>query len=283
MHPEFDHEERVFAGLRSTLRELLPALDGVRFTHAWGGPLGIARDWHPSVTCDPGTRTGRAGGYVGDGVAATNLAGRTLADLVLGRSSALTALPWVGHRSPSWEPEPLRWLGVNAGLRLARLADAEEERTGRPSRLGRGARAPHRPRVAFTGVHEIETLVALDAALDAGAPLRGLRLQDLDLTGRAARLLRREDVEGLVVLGGRLPDDLARHLHDHGALVFPTDPHCPVDPYRATLYSPDELFAGLREVGYRPPRTPAPTGGHATRPSRTTRSSRCCGPSTTTR
>lgn len=135
VRPEFDHEERVFADLRSTLRALLPALDGVRFTHAWGGPLGIARDWHPTVTWDPGTRTGRAGGYVGDGVAATNLAGRTLTDLVLGRASALTALPWVGHRSPSWEPEPWRWLGVNAGLRLARLADAEERRTGRPSRL----------------------------------------------------------------------------------------------------------------------------------------------------
>ncbi|WP_299441796.1 FAD-binding oxidoreductase [uncultured Phycicoccus sp.] len=136
VRPEFDHDERVFAALRSTLRALFPALDGVRFTHAWGGPLGIARDWHPSVTWDPGTRTGRAGGYVGDGVAATNLAGRTLTDLVLGRSSPLTALPWVGHRSPSWEPEPLRWLGVNAGLGLARLADAEEARTGRPSRVG---------------------------------------------------------------------------------------------------------------------------------------------------
>jgi glycine/D-amino acid oxidase-like deaminating enzyme len=135
VRPEFDHEERVFAALRHTLTSMLPALSGVRFTHAWGGPLGIARDWHPSVTWDPVSRTGRAGGYVGDGVAAANLAGRTLADLVLGRSTALTALPWVGHRSPRWEPEPLRWLGVNAGLRLARLADRDEARTGRPSRL----------------------------------------------------------------------------------------------------------------------------------------------------
>ncbi len=136
VRPEFDHEERVFAALRTTLTALLPALEGVRFTHAWGGPLGIARDWHPSVTWDPATRTGRAGGYVGDGVAATNLAGRTLADLVLGRSTPVTELPWVGHRSPSWEPEPLRWLGINGSLRLARLADLEEERTGRPSRVG---------------------------------------------------------------------------------------------------------------------------------------------------
>ena len=136
VEPGFDHEEHVFDALRSTLLALLPQLGGVRFTHAWGGPLGIARDWNPSVRWDPATRTGSAGGYVGDGVAATNLAGRTLADLVLGRSSALTELPWVGHRSPRWEPEPFRWLGVNAGLRLAHLADREEARTGRPARLG---------------------------------------------------------------------------------------------------------------------------------------------------
>jgi glycine/D-amino acid oxidase-like deaminating enzyme len=136
IRPEFDHEERVFIALRATLRDLLPQLDGIRFTHAWGGPLGIARDWHPSVAWDPETRTGRAGGYVGDGVAASNLAGRTLADLVLGRGTPVTALPWVGHRSPHWEPEPLRWLGVNAGLRLADLADREERTTGAPARLG---------------------------------------------------------------------------------------------------------------------------------------------------
>lgn len=136
IRPEFDGEPAVFHALRATLLDLFPQLDGIRFTHAWGGPLGIARDWHPSVTWDPVTRTGRAGGYVGDGVAASNLAGRTLADLVRGRDTALTALPWVGHRSPRWEPEPLRWIGVNAGLRLATLADREEAATGRPARLG---------------------------------------------------------------------------------------------------------------------------------------------------
>ncbi len=135
--PAFDRDERVFETLRTTLRDLLPALDGVEFTHAWGGPLGIARDWHPSVGFDAGTGVGWAGGYVGDGVAATNLAGRTLADLLRGVRSPLTELPWVGHRSPDWEPEPLRWLGVNAGLRLATAADREERLTGRPAVLGR--------------------------------------------------------------------------------------------------------------------------------------------------
>jgi hypothetical protein len=93
------------------------------------------------VGLDRATGLAWAGGYVGDGVATTNLAGRTLRDLVLGRSSELTTLPWVDHRSPAWEPEPLRWLGINAGLRAMRLADVEERLTGRPSLIGR-AMAP---------------------------------------------------------------------------------------------------------------------------------------------
>lgn len=99
-------------------------------------------------------------------------------------------------------------------------------------------------------MREIETTAALDAALEAGTPLRGLRFQDLDLTDRADRLLARSDVEGLVVLGGRLPPALEEHLRTHGAILFPTDPHAPIDPYRATLYSPDELYAGIGGPGY---------------------------------
>ncbi|HMO10254.1 MAG TPA: FAD-binding oxidoreductase, partial [Actinotalea sp.] len=135
--PEHDSEPAVFAALEATLRRLLPQLGDVPVTHRWGGPLGIARDWHASVHLDPVTGLGAAGGYVGDGVGTANLAGRTLADLVLGRDTGLVRLPWVGHRSPAWEPEPLRWLGINAGLRAMTLADAEESLTGRPSQVAR--------------------------------------------------------------------------------------------------------------------------------------------------
>jgi len=137
----YDCDEAIFRGLRRSLTHLLPATEGARFTHAWGGPLGIARDWHPGVRYQPATGLGHAGGYVGDGVALSNLAGRTLADLVTGRNTALTRLPWVQHQSRRWEPEPFRWLGVNAGLKLAGLADHEERLTGRPARLGRALRA----------------------------------------------------------------------------------------------------------------------------------------------
>jgi glycine/D-amino acid oxidase-like deaminating enzyme len=137
IRPGYDRETRVFAMLRRTLVDMFPVLAAARFTHAWGGALGIPRDWVASVGLDRDTGTGWAGGYVGDGVATTNLAGRTMRDLVLERDTDLTRLPWVGHRSRRWEPEPLRWLGVNTGLRAMTFADTEERLTRRPSLVAR--------------------------------------------------------------------------------------------------------------------------------------------------
>ena len=131
--PAYDREPAVFAQLHRTLVELFPALAGVAITHTWGGPLGVPRDWFPSVGLDRVTGLGWGGGYVGDGVAAANLAGRTLADLICERDSELVTLPWVQHRSPRWEPEPLRWVGMTAVQRMMAGADAAETRTGRSS------------------------------------------------------------------------------------------------------------------------------------------------------
>ncbi|MCK4176878.1 NAD(P)/FAD-dependent oxidoreductase [Aciditerrimonas ferrireducens] len=133
--PRYDQDQRVHQGIHRALVELFPALAQTRVTHRWGGAVGIPRDWHSSVGYDPRTGLAWAGGYAGDGVTTTNLAGRTLADLVLRRESDLTTLCWVGHRSPDWEPEPLRFLGINAGLLAARLADRLERLSGRPSVL----------------------------------------------------------------------------------------------------------------------------------------------------
>jgi hypothetical protein len=83
---------------------------------------------------DRTTGMGWAGGYSGHGVASSNIAGRTLADLVLGRESDLTTLPWVGHRSRRWEPEPLRFLASRAIVRVLEGADRREDASGRTSR-----------------------------------------------------------------------------------------------------------------------------------------------------
>ena len=130
--------QRIHAGLRDTLTEMFPVLRGHTFTHAWGGALGIARDWWASVGLDPRTGLGWSGGYVGDGVTTANLGGRTLAALIAGRSTdPITSLPWVSHRSRSWEIEPARWLATSAAMYAMTSADAVEARTGMPSRRAR--------------------------------------------------------------------------------------------------------------------------------------------------
>jgi glycine/D-amino acid oxidase-like deaminating enzyme len=134
VRPSFDRAPAVFAELRRTLAELFPVVGDVPVTHTWGGPIGIPRDWCASVGLDRETGIGWAGGYVGDGLSTTNLAGRTLADLITGADTEITRLPWVGHHSPNWEPEPLRWLGLNAGLQVMSRADRTEAKTGRPAR-----------------------------------------------------------------------------------------------------------------------------------------------------
>jgi glycine/D-amino acid oxidase-like deaminating enzyme len=112
--------------LRARLISLFPSLAGVRVARAWHGILGVSRDWCPTVGLDPVTGLGYAGGYAGEGVAASNLAGRTLRDLVLGRDTDLTRLPWVGSPARNWEPEPLRFLGARGIYTLYRVADRRE-------------------------------------------------------------------------------------------------------------------------------------------------------------
>jgi glycine/D-amino acid oxidase-like deaminating enzyme len=132
---EYDQHSKVHPSLLGVLAELFPAVAGAKVTHTWGGPLGVARDWMASVGLDNKTGIGWAGGYVGDGVGTTNLAGRTLADLITNKETNLTKLPWVNHKSRNWEVEPLRWVGANAGLHFMTAADNSEERTGKPSKI----------------------------------------------------------------------------------------------------------------------------------------------------
>ena len=133
--PSYEHPRGVHEALHRSLVQLFPSLQDVPVSHRWGGVLGVPRDWFPSVRLDRATGFATAGGYAGDGVTLTNLAGRTLADLILERDTDLVTLPWVGRRSRDFEPEPLRYIGINAGFRLARWVDRREQDTGRPAGL----------------------------------------------------------------------------------------------------------------------------------------------------
>ena len=124
----FDPAEAEFDIVRKTLLRFFPVLEGIQFTHAWGGAMGVSRTLRPSVNYDPATGLAWAGGYFGNGVGATNLAGRTMADLILGRDTERVDTPWVNppDNHDKWEPEPIRWLGINTRRQLMQLADKAE-------------------------------------------------------------------------------------------------------------------------------------------------------------
>lgn len=137
VEPRFDLNPKVFAKLETTLRELFPSLDA-SFTHGWGGPLAMPRDHSPFVRVNYQSGMASAGGYTGDGVVLSHVAATALADLLTAPDieTAHTRLTFVQHEGRRWEFEPLRWLGINAGLGLAAWTDRVEERRGRVSRAG---------------------------------------------------------------------------------------------------------------------------------------------------
>ncbi|STZ58544.1 glycine/D-amino acid oxidase [Mycolicibacterium tokaiense] len=129
-----ERNEDVCRRLEAALRASFPVAAEAKVTHHWGGPLAVPRDWSMTVRFDRTTGVGTAGGYVGHGVGASNIAGRTLADLALGRGTELVSLPWVDHSSRRWEPEPLRYFASSAIMRTLAAADRYEDRHGRRAR-----------------------------------------------------------------------------------------------------------------------------------------------------
>jgi glycine/D-amino acid oxidase-like deaminating enzyme len=132
-----ERNAEVRARLEGSVRRHFPAAGGAAITHHWGGSLAVPRDWSMSVTCDHEAGLAWSGGYSGHGVVAANVGGRTLADLILRRSSGLTDLPWVGHRPRNWEPEPLRYLASKAIVSVLGSADRHEDASGTSARRTR--------------------------------------------------------------------------------------------------------------------------------------------------
>lgn len=127
---EYDRHQPTIGMFQDNVRKWFPRLKDVRFTHAWGGPLGAPRDFMTTMSYEPAQGVASARGYVGNGVATSNLSGRVLADLITGNKSEFTTLPCVNHRSPNWEPEPFRYLGVKYIQRAYWNIDQKAERTG---------------------------------------------------------------------------------------------------------------------------------------------------------
>ena len=132
IRPEYDRHGPTHDRLKAFVREWFPVLADVRFTHEWGGPLGMPRDWHPSMAYDPATGVATSRGYIGHGVSTTNLGGRVLTDLITGERSEITQLPLVDHHSRNWEIEPFRWIGIRYSQWAMGRLDERSARTGEP-------------------------------------------------------------------------------------------------------------------------------------------------------
>jgi len=133
--PGFDTNQRIHDKIIRSMHSVFPVSTEVAVTHRWGGPLGVPRNWQPSVNFDERSGLASLGGYVGDGVAATNLAARTLAHLIRKADHELTRLPWVNQPSRKWEIEPLRYIGINGLIKLSESMDKHERRTDKPDRI----------------------------------------------------------------------------------------------------------------------------------------------------
>jgi glycine/D-amino acid oxidase-like deaminating enzyme len=134
---ELSPPRSVVEHLRGRVRDLFGV--DAEIASAWQGVLGVSRTWRPAVGIDEARGFAWAGGYAGDGVAAANLAARTLRDLILARDTELTRLPWVGRLERKWEPEPFRYAGIHAVHKLLGAADRRELRTGKESVFARVA------------------------------------------------------------------------------------------------------------------------------------------------
>ncbi|MEY2732734.1 MAG: hypothetical protein RLZZ523_605, partial [Actinomycetota bacterium] len=135
--PEKEMTAHVHSHLRELVQQWFPALQGIAFTHAWGGAVAITRDWEPYVQFDASSGFGRLGGYAGDGVTMSFLASKILANLITANPDPVTQLHFVNRTIRKWEPEPLRYIAVNSLVKLSGVADKEEVKTTRPSVVSR--------------------------------------------------------------------------------------------------------------------------------------------------
>lgn len=135
--PRNEQDAGVFDRLCATLRQAFPAASQARITHHWGGSLAVPRDWCMRTTFDRTTGLGFVGAFGGHGVTAANISGRTMRDLILGHSTDLTSLPWVGHHTRNWEPEPIRFIASRLIAKTLDASDAYEERTAKPAKRAR--------------------------------------------------------------------------------------------------------------------------------------------------
>ncbi|HWK28307.1 MAG TPA: FAD-dependent oxidoreductase [Solirubrobacter sp.] len=128
--PRQDEHDPTFATLSQHFFHTFPQLDGVRFTHRWGGAIDTSSRFSVFFGTARGGRLAYAAGYTGLGVAATRFGARVALDLLDGRDTDATRLRYVRRKPVPFPPEPLRWAVVQYTRSRLAAADRDEGRRG---------------------------------------------------------------------------------------------------------------------------------------------------------
>jgi glycine/D-amino acid oxidase-like deaminating enzyme len=130
MRPEFDQRPATFELLARQFFATFPQLEGVRFSHAWGGAIDTSTRFFAFQRTALGGRVAYSLGYTGLGVAATRFGAQVMLDLLAGRESEATGLQAVRSRPVPFPPEPVRSAGIALTRRALARADRRAGRRG---------------------------------------------------------------------------------------------------------------------------------------------------------
>jgi len=126
-------DNRMHSALERRAKSWFPQISQAKFEYRWGGAVALTRRWQAYLNFDRASGRAEIGGYVGDGVTLSYLVAKTLATQISNLKTP--ALPFIDQKIGRWEPEPIRYLAVNAGFKATVMADFEEKITNRPSLL----------------------------------------------------------------------------------------------------------------------------------------------------
>jgi glycine/D-amino acid oxidase-like deaminating enzyme len=130
MGPHLDERPATFERLAAHFFETFPQLEGIRFSHRWGGAIDTCSCFSVMFGKALGDRAVYAVGYTGLGVAASRFGARVALDLADGRDTERTRLKMVRSKPVPFPPEPLRWAGITLTRRALAKADRRDGRRG---------------------------------------------------------------------------------------------------------------------------------------------------------
>jgi glycine/D-amino acid oxidase-like deaminating enzyme len=128
--PDLEQDDRTALTLARHFLAAFPQLEGIRFTHRWGGPIATTSRFMFTVGTRHGGKVAWSVGYTGLGVGASRFGARVALDLLDGADTERTRLAAVRRPPIPFPPEPLRWTVVQATRRALARADARDGRRG---------------------------------------------------------------------------------------------------------------------------------------------------------